>query len=657
MTTFFEQQERARRNSKLLVVLMVLAVAAMGGAFYGVLALLESSTPVRLRDPELPPIATGPALLAYCVLGTALVVMVASLVRTWSLRGGGARVAEMLGGRLVSGNAQDALEKRLVNVVEEMAIASGVPVPQAFVLDDEQGINAFAAGFSLDDAAVAVTRGCLEKLTREELQGVIAHEFSHVLNGDMRLNVRLMGMVFGIMCIGLFGRFLMRLARTNSSRSFSVTSRKGNPGAVFFFVGLGVFLIGTLGELLGKLIKAGVSRQREFLADASAVQFTRNPLGISGALQKIGGYSRGAHVSASNAEEASHFFFGDIRTHWFSGSAFATHPPLHERIARIDPSFQGEFAKVPEHGIVEPDTLGFEDQAFSALAQSRPSAKGQRRSVGTLQPAWADAPSEVVAHVGVLDASTLDEGRRLLAALSPKLRDAAHQPFSACAIIYALLLSDNADVQRVQRDELDALVGSALHAETLRMLTDIRSLPRRDRLPLAELTAPALRELSREQRALLLRALQALIDADGSVSIFEHVLAETLRMGLSASGKKPPRARHRSLQAVARELELVLSLLAHAGDFDGQGAQAAFAAASARLGKLPISLLPPGPKLLPALGPALAALAALTPVHAARVVDACAHAALADRRISDDETTLLRAVCSALGAPLPALPA
>jgi Zn-dependent protease with chaperone function len=643
MTNFFEHQDRARRNTRVLVWLMALAVLVMSLSIYALAMVLELWSASRgLDQNSLPPQLFQPRMLFMCLGGTAAVVAVASFSRTLSLRGGGAQIAEMLGGRLVSGNPRDSLEKRLLNVVEEMSIAAGVPVPQVFVLDDEAGINAFAAGFSTDDAAIAVTRACLEKLTRDELQGVIAHEFSHVLNGDMRLNIRLMGTVFGIVCIGLLGRLLMRMASTSR-----VSSRRdsGGPAAAFFVLGIGVFLIGTFGELFGKLIKAAISRQREFLADASAVQFTRNPDGIAGALKKIGGYVNGASITSSNADEASHFFFGDIHTRLFASSPFATHPALAERIARVDPSFHGEFPAVPE-GIAQPD-----DSAVSAFAGGAARAASGRPAAGVTQA------EHIIAQVGTATPRALANGKKALDSLSSTLREAAQSPFSACGIVYALLFSDQPAVREMQRKQLDKLAGARLHAEALRMLPHVYALSRRDRLPLVELLAPALRQLSSDQRATFTLAVQALIDADDAVSIFEYVLAETLRTRLSAerSAEERSQIRHRALVAVRLELELLLSLLAHAGDVDGNGASVAFTAGAARLGRLQIKLLEPGPRLLNGLGPALAELSALTPVLAAQVVDACVNAVVADRRITDDEATLLRSVCDALGAPLPQL--
>ena len=303
---FFGEQDAARRNSRWLVVLVVLAVATIVVSLYGVLIGIISysdtsrmAAPVALWQPDL-------FLLVGGVVST--VILLSSLFKVVQLSsGGGAKVAESLGGRLVSRSADDRLERRLLNVVDEMAIASGIPAPKVYVLDDEHGINAFAAGTSTSDAVVAVTRGTLEQLNRDELQGVVGHEFSHIFNGDMRLNIRLMGVLHGILMLALIGRVMLR-GGSRGHRVSSSSNKKGGGGIVLF--ALALFVIGYIGVFFGRLIKAAVSRQREFLADASAVQFTRNPAGIAGALKKIAGIDS-TQIQHPDAESASHMFFGN----------------------------------------------------------------------------------------------------------------------------------------------------------------------------------------------------------------------------------------------------------------------------------------------------------------------------------------------------------
>ncbi|HMI94430.1 MAG TPA: M48 family metalloprotease, partial [Polyangiales bacterium] len=462
---------------------------------------------------------------------------------------------------------------------------------------------------------------------------------SHVLNGDMQLNLRLMAVVYGIVCIGLFGRLLLDLA---AGRSFL---RRRNPLAIMGALGAGVVVIGFIGELCGKLIKAAVSRQREFLADASAVQFTRNPPGIAGALRKIGGHSLGARVEGSAAGEASHFFFGEIAAPSFLfPTMFATHPALGERIRRIDPSFRGAFPEVPagiaepaEPGIAEPVEPGI--AAFSAAASAHDG------------PFAAPRASTVAEHVGTADQSAIEQGARILHGIAPALREAASQPYTACALVYALLLGDDHGLRARQLEQLAAAVGPGLARETQRCARLLVRAQHRDRLPLIELLAPALRSLSAAQRATFNAAVNQLIAADQRMSIFEYVVIHTLEHALAP--RRAARGRQRSLTAVRAELELLLSLLAHAGAAHGAEAQAAFEAGAQRLPGVGSSLLPSSPLLLSALWPALDALRALPPPLRSQVVDACAHTSLANRAVSENEWTLLRAVCGTLECPLP----
>jgi len=344
-----------------MVVLFLVAVAAVAIAVDVVLGLayLWSSTGLVL------PKGTAPGTLSLLkfvpkelYLGgaavTAGIIFVVSIISVAKLADGGSAVAEMIGARRVAPDTRDPLERRLRNVVEEMAIASGVRVPGVYVMDGESGINAFAAGWDVSNSVVAVTRGTLETLTRDELQGVIGHEFSHILNGDMRLNIRLIGVLAGIVFIGSIGEFLMRSVRGSRSR---------NTGGIFL-VGLAIFVIGYIGLFFARLIKAAVSRQREFLADASSVQFTRNPDGIAGALDQI--RSASAFIANRYAEEMSHMFFGQSLKLWLGG-LFDTHPPIDERIRRVRPGFQPSAYRGRRAAAAPPPAAGAEP-AFGRAA-------------------------------------------------------------------------------------------------------------------------------------------------------------------------------------------------------------------------------------------------------------------------------------------------
>ena len=664
MRNFFEHKAAAERRTRWLLFGIVLAVIAMGSAVFALAWLMRESLYVRmpLAFRSAASVAIWP-LYGWCVGGTATVVGLASLWRIMTLREGGAAVANMLGGRLVNGRPKDQLDRRLLNVVAEMAIAAGTPVPQVYVLDYEPGINALAAGWRLSDAIIAVTRGSLEKLTRAELQGVIAHEFSHLLHGDARLNLRLMGTVFGMLSVALLGKQLLRAG--NAGRK---------SGAVAALAGGLIAAVGYVGAFFGNLIKAAVSRQREYLADAAAVQFTRNPEGIASALKKIGGHGFGARLISAHAEEASHFFFGPISDDFLSLDWFATHPPLEARIRLLDPSWNGRFMITAE-GLAEPIAAHASMRAFTsraplaandvvlglaAVAGAPPVRAMAAVGAEVASPSSSKPPlraADVVSHVGTAggaETGALASARTWLAERDPQLMAACESSFSACALVFALLLADEAELRARQLQAVAGSAGPALLKETERLSHLVIYCDRADRLALCALAAPALRDLSRGHAATLHQTAAALIAADGGRSLFENLLGYLLGLHHRPGERSIVRRRLR-LRATASEAQLVLSALAHAGASFQDSAASAFRAARERLPDASLTLLAASPRLLSGLAPALDSLRALRPRDAARFVDACAHAVLADRRVTDEEVTMLRAVCVALDAPLPRL--
>ena len=423
---FFEHQDKARKNTKVLVVYFVVAVACIIASVYLATLLIFygasfQQQPTIARTPEL--VLWDPILFFYVVLGTLGVVAIGSLYKTAALAKGGSAVAEALGGRLLNSNTTHPDERKLRNVIEEMAIASGVPVPKIYVLDNEKSINAFAAGHAPDDAAIGVTRGCLTLLNRDELQGIIGHEFSHILNGDMRLNLRIMGVIFGIVCLSVIGRVLI-YSRGGGNRG-------RNP---LMLLGLALIVIGAIGVLFGRLIQAALSRQREFLGDASAVQFTRNPAGLSGALQKIG--AAGSKVESPHAGEASHMFFENGLGKPFLG-ALATHPPLAERIRAIDPGWDGNFkAAVPKAGAEKPHEVVKPPSSRSPfpLIPGIPGGGGGAGLAADFVQMGAVFP-----YLGKPTPLHLRYAEELRNSFPEKIQSAAHDPIDATALIYALL--------------------------------------------------------------------------------------------------------------------------------------------------------------------------------------------------------------------------
>ena len=592
---FFEKQEKARLQTKWLVFYFVLAVI-------GIIAVLHIGFSLLLGQP-----LDDWEMLAFTAAGVLVSVVIGSLVKIAELSKGGKAVAEMLGGVPVNPSTTDAGERRLLNVVEEMSLASGVPVPQVYVLDEE-AINAFAAGYGTADAAVGVTRGCIERLTRDELQGVIGHEFSHILNGDMRLNIRLMGLLNGILFLALLGGVLMRLALTTRPRS-SNDKNGGSIVAALIAGGLVLYIVGWIGVFFGKLIKAAVSRQREFLADASAVQYTRNPGGLAGALSKIASHS--SRLEHPKAQEASHMFFGNGMAEAWLG-LFATHPPIQQRIAEIAPDFDAQ---------VTSPTL-------PPLASAEPSFSGDAQ----------------------LAAAT-----SMLAGLPEFSRPAMREIHSACALVFALLLSEDESVRQSQLAALET--DTALHKE-IRDLFDRRSqLSSAQRISLVDLAIPVLRGLSAQQYSVFSAQVRHLFEADGQIHLFEYTLQKLLLRHLDAAFTKarPGRVQHKSLVPLLPDTGILLSAIANADEGESTALDAAFQAGVARLGKSASAfpLARQSSVNLKDFDRALEDLATASLSVKKTILTACSAAVVHDGIVNDTQFELLRAIADTVDCPIP----
>ena len=410
---FFEHQDQARKSTRLMIMLYVVAVIGVVTAVTIALAIAW-----YWAVDERPPAGFYP----WAAIGTLGTIVIASLYHIVRLREGGEAIARLVGAQRVAPGTRDPLERRLLNVVEEMAIAAGTRVPAVFVMQGETGINAFAAGYDVSNAVVAVTRGALQTLNRDELQAVVAHEFSHIVNGDMWLNIRMMGVLGGIVFIGAIGEFIMRSQGQSRSR------RDSGSGGVFAF-GLALMAIGYIGLFFARLIKAAVSRQREFLADASSVQFTRNPTGIAGALDQIRASAGGTLIANRYAEDMSHMFFGQAVKVWLGGM-LDTHPPIDERIRRVLPSFG---ATEYRRGRVSAAVADGEGAPARATEASGKRASDQAH-------AWGRSVAQSVALAGALEAGKMDYARALIQRVPQQLRDALHKKDSAPAVVVALLL-------------------------------------------------------------------------------------------------------------------------------------------------------------------------------------------------------------------------
>ena len=662
---FFEAQARAKKRTSRLVALFAFAVIGTIAAGYFGTIFLTKSVPgktVRYRDRyghmrvEYLPDAQRdfslwqPRTLAFVSLGTLVVVGLASLYKWNEFSGGGAAVAESVGGRKVDPHTTDLAERRLLNVVEEMALASGVPMPGVFILENEPAINAFAAGLTTSDAVVAVTRGTLDKLTRDELQGVVGHEFSHILNGDMRLNMRLTALVFGILVLGLAGRGLLwslRYANISSSRD---RDGKSSNNIIFVLgaIGVGLLVIGYVGYFFGRLIQAAVSRQREFLADASAVQFTRNPSGLGGALKKIGGLAVGSSLQSNKSGAIGHFFFAQSFRSNFGG-LWATHPPLTERLRAIEPNFDGHFIEPPE--LVD---VAHESFVTAGLVAPRRNQGPLPPQLETLNSKLEAAAASATASVGTLTPALLADAQDLMASFPPRLLSAAHSPDEAPFLVYGLLLDSNPDAQRKQL----AFIASRSGGEARRILEELRSPLRNigaaEKLPLLQLTLPALKSIPPSALGPFFETLDELVHADGRVSPFEFALQKLLLRELARSrSPAAPIVQIFSFQAVEAEISVVLSVLAYATSADPA---AAFAVGAAQLKAIESRLSEPTTAAdLAALDAALDRLASSSLPIKQRLLHAAVAVVLADGEVHIDEYELLRAIAATLDLPLPPL--
>ena len=653
---FFQQQDQARRKTKWLVGYFILAMALIVLSVHVAISLLffvgtqgrqqHRRGYVLENDDRLPVSSSvgGPAralanpeLFGWVTLGTLAVILGGSFWRIAELSSGGSSVASMLGGRPVNPASTDPDERKVLNVVEEMALAAGVPVPKVYLLPDEKGINAFAAGYQPGDAVIGVTRGCIRLLTRDELQGVVAHEFSHILNGDMRLNVRLIGWIFGIMGLALVGRILL-YARSGNSRD-------KNPLPL---LGLVLILIGWMGVFFGRLIQSAVSRQREYLADASAVQFTRNPQGLAGALKKIGGLSQGSHLEAARAAEVGHLFFANGMANSLF-TLFATHPPLVKRIRAIDPSFDGQFPATRLAETAAP--------ALTARAQRPPPVTILLPGRGALPIPPMIPAAGLMAQVGQPTAAHLQYAVGWRDSLPASIAAAAHEPMGASVLIYGLLLDADNSTRTQQLNALAGIVGDGVAQETLRLWPAVAEVANRARLPLVDMALPALGELSPRQFQQFEEALQALIEADERIDLFEYVLQKIVLRHLRPRFGRVPRAvtQYYALQPLLPDCALLLGLLAQAGQDMPEEIAAAF-----RTGWLQLGVGGPmGEESalesadLGQLDAALSRLDQASPLLKRKILNAAAQTVAADGVIKEDEAELLRAIADTLDCPLP----
>lgn len=609
---FFDHQDTARQRTGLLVFLFSLAVVTITGLVSVLSIGIYYGVTGEHFDQE-----TALTYVLLCFAGVLLVVTISSMVRLSALTSNGGRgVAESIGGKLISSNTLDVKHRQLLNVVEEMAIASGIPVPPVYVMQEERGINAFAAGMSIDDAVIGVTQGALDSFTRDELQGVIAHEFSHILNGDMHLNTRLIGVLFGITCIAHFGHLV--LDNTHHTSRVSRSSSDSDKGfAVIMLIAIICLVLGWIGTLFGSMIKAAISRQREFLADASAVQFTRNDQGIAGALKKIGSHMAGSSLNTKASDEMSHMMFGQSKLSGFSG-LFATHPPLEERIRRIEPGWDGSFSQSSHL-----PTTSFENDNVSGFSSGT--------STQPEKPTTAEL-SEV--------------GQQLLNQLPSELIDIAREPYSARFIAFALIF----DGSELQREMIKSHIPNVSQAQLLPWLD--YDLPLHLRFPLLELSIPALKSLSEGQKNRLCQVLRELSQTDDHYSLAEWCVINLLEKQLLESYGCTKQIQ--SLKQLKESVFWLLRELAWVSHSQPEDAQRAFSSALTCLGFNDAELQPAN-KNWGLNRAALELLLQLKPKNRRLFVKACRLAIESDGKVTVAEGELYRVIACFLEVPEPPL--
>jgi Zn-dependent protease with chaperone function len=675
---FQTHQDEAKQGTLKLVLLFGAGVLAII-ALVSVLLTLLFGYSTKEFDP-LPAIAVAAPVTLIGVGG-------ASLVKTSQIRGGGGSyVATSMGGRPIDFNTLDPAEKQLSNVVEEIAIASGMAVPAVFVLDNEPGINAFAAGWSADNAAIGVTRGALQHLTRDELQGVIAHEFAHIRNGDTKLKTRIIGWVFGIAILTVLGRILLESLWFAPRRR----SSKDDNGIVFAMMaaGIGLLIIGSVGTLFARMIQASVSRQRELLADASAVQFTRNPDGLGEALSKIGGMAGENKVRSAHAVEAGHLFFSSPLT-----SAFSSHPPLKTRISRLIPGWDGTFhepdlevasaaqAPNPSHtagwgtssgqilpgqasipGMPTNKALPFDPAILFGGVVAAGAAQGPTPAApsNAAPPADASPPQAAGAQSYQpphLDGPTDDHisyARQLLARIPEETQNYLHTRGGAVASVLGLLASDEPN-QR-QKDLAYAARATGLEPTYLEAASDVISrLDRPLQLPAIDIALHSIRETPWEFQETLRHTVVTIESSHPEHDLFRWMLRRVMLRHLEDQRDTGSSKQDLRLPDLEAEAVTVFAAIAWFNSSGPEYAPGAFTAALITSNLAPREI--PAVESLPVekVDAALELLSRLNLEGRRTFVSAATAIVAHDATTTADEAELIRVVADAVRLPVPPL--
>ncbi len=665
---FFESQELARKKTRWLVFLFTMAVMAITIALLAVAVMAVGATKQTLDAEQLWAIATDWQLVVGVVVTVVSLIGLGSATKMLELRQGGSAVASLLGGRRIVGNARTLTDRKVANIVEEMALASGTPVPPVYILDDEESINAFAAGYTVDDAVIGINRGTAEKLSREELQGVIAHEFSHILNGDMRMSLRMVAILNGILLISIIGgqilNFLNRSAMHRSHRR-SDSDDKGSGGfiVVMYLVALGLYIIGSIGLFFGRWIKSSVSQQREFLADASAVQFTRQPDGIGGALKVIGGFSKNSAMQTIKAEEISHMFFGSCR----SSFMFPTHPPLLKRIRVIDEKFDGDYQKF----------LDARERRYLRVKQQREAQQEKKeREKGDKKSKFMDFfpggdpleaigskpfpinPMLLIAGIGIPTEEDVEFSGFMVGEIEPSLLYALRETWSARCVVFASLLGNEKTVAEKQLKILLENEAKGSAETTLKVKALYDKMPKHLRLGAFEIIQGTLSAMSPDQYPAFRQSVNQLIVADNRVDLFEFFLFHHLIVHLDRCFHTAPARQNRfnRLEQLKPEIAEVISILSRVGTEDPNQQKTVFVDSMATLfSNIDSSNLFVADWDHRKLSEALTKLSLATPPIKKEILSAAVVAISHDKVLTVEEVELFRAMSESMDCPVPPL--
>ena len=662
---FFERQEQARGRTKLLVFLFICALFATFAAVLSLVAWFAalgtetastgaSTSELFVRYLAEPSLVAGVAVVVFLLIGGG------SIFKIGELKSMGADgVAVALGGTRITRAATDGAERRLYNVVEEMAIASGVPVPNVYVMREEKAINACAIGGDPESSAVAVTDGALRTLSRDELQGVVAHEFGHLLNGDVKMNMRLIGVLFGLQMLTLLG---VGIFRSTLYLSFGGSSddRKGAGGLVLaiWLFAFGLVVIGSIGVFFSNVIRAAISRQREFLADASAAQFTRNPAGLAGALKKIGGLSGGSRVNAARSAEMAHLFFGSVFSGGLMESLFKTHPDLTERIRRLEPTFDGRFPKVAvDSGVggrlsvplYDGTPASVRGVANGGAAANGTSAASERFANGA---AFAAA---LIDSIATQAAEKFDVASALLQKTPSEVEPLLAEFDGARAVLYALLTDANEAIRTRQLETIRKAEGTKLDAKIAAALSALSGASFAARSTVARLTLPALKTANIAQYRKLRETILALCAADGTLDLFEYALQASVVRELDVYYRlsRGTKIRFSRFDDVVEPFRTVLSFLASEGASGDVEAERKAFDEGASYFYLKLEPTPPETRTLGAFSRALNDLSQATPILKQKLLTAFCRCVAADGVVVEREGELLETIASALGVPAP----